>query len=175
MHRRPIIMAIAMITAACSNDQRRDFDAQSSAVERFPRLTHAQWEATVQDLFRMLESPGLAPSFQPDPQLGRFDNNVLRLSVSGGLWRDYQRAAEALAERVVGDPALLPTVIGDGTAVDAIDPREIITSFGLRAFRRPLTASEVDRYTSQFAGAASMFPEHAPALAGVRLTIQNML
>jgi hypothetical protein len=90
-------IAIASLAAACGNDVRRE---PAGVAERFPRLTHAQWEATVQDLFHLPQAPGLASTFQPDPPLGRFDNNVARLSVTSGLWRDYQRAAETIAERV---------------------------------------------------------------------------
>src|SRR5690242_16568943 len=123
MHR---ILPIAILLAvACGNDVRIE---PSSVADRFPRLTHAQWEATVQDLFHLPESPGLAATFQPDPQLGRFDNNVARLSVSTGLWRDYQRAAETIAERVVTDSALLAGLVGD---IATLDTRAFVTSFGL--------------------------------------------
>src|SRR6476660_9285287 len=89
----------------------RDTDAgPPTTADRFPRLTHPQWETTVQDLFHLDQPTGLSATFQPDPPLGRFDNNIARLAVTSGLWRDYQRAAEAIAERVANDPALLAGV-----------------------------------------------------------------
>src|SRR5205823_12063384 len=97
---RPWLVVLAL-AIGCGKDT---VDGPASFADRFPRLTHAQWEATVQDLFHMPAPPGLAVNFAPDPPLGRFDNNIARLSVSAGLWRDYQRAAETLAAQVIDDP-----------------------------------------------------------------------
>lgn len=162
-------IAIVSLVVACGNDVRNE---PSSVADRFPRLTHAQWESTVQDLFHLPEPSGLSATFTPDPQLGRFDNNIARLNVSAGLWRDYQRAAEAVAERVANDPALLAGVAGD---VATLDARAFVSSFGLHAFRRPLSDAEVERYAQVFASAPPVFPEHDANTAGVRLVIQTML
>src|SRR5262249_41242104 len=138
--------------------------------DRFPRLSHAQWETTVQDLFQLPAPTGLSESFQPDPPLGRFDNNIARLGVTAGLWRDYQRAAETVAEMVAKDPALLAGVVATAT-----DPHDVVTSFGLRAFRRPLQPAEIDRYVALFATAPAVYPEHDAFTAGVRQMIATML
>ncbi|MEJ7598206.1 MAG: DUF1592 domain-containing protein [Kofleriaceae bacterium] len=143
-----------------------------AVAERFPRLSHAQWESTVQDLFALPEPSGLASTFTPDPQLGRFDNNVARLGMSSGLWRDYQRASELLAERVVVDTALYTKLAPQGTATTAT---EFIPRFGLRAFRRPLTEAEIANYAALFATAPAVFPGHDPAKGGVRIVVQSML
>lgn len=166
------ISALVLCCTACGNDTRRGAADLPSTVERFPRLTHAQWEATIQDLFGFAEPTGLAATFQPDPQLGRFDNNAARLEMTSGLWRDYQRAAETVAERVVGDAETLKRLVGDP---EAIERTAFVTTFGTRAFRRPLTDAEVARYALLFDVAPALFPEHDPAVAGVRLVIQNML
>src|SRR5688572_3114165 len=68
------------------------------------RLTHAQYDNAVRDL---LGIEGAASEFLPDPAFSGFDNNAEALEVSDRLARDYQRAAEELAERVVTEPALL--------------------------------------------------------------------
>ena len=163
------LTAILWLVVACGKDTGVE---PASVADRFPRLSHAQWEATVQDLFRLPEPSGLAATFQPDPQLGRFDNNIARLGLTSGLWRDYQRAAEAIAERVVSDPAVLAGLVPDLAAADA---RGFVSSFGLRAFRRPLVDAEVERYVQLFDGAAAVFPQHEAFTAGVRLVIQGML
>jgi hypothetical protein len=167
---RLCIIAALIVAAACGNDIRSS--GPPSAADRFPRLTHAQWEATVQDLFHMGQPPGLSSTFTPDPQLGRFDNNIARLTTSSGLWRDYQLAAEAIAGRVVSDPQLYSQLVPDPATADA---RAFVTSFGLRAFRRPLTDAEVDRYVALFNAAAPNFPTLDPFTAGVRQTIAGML
>jgi hypothetical protein len=145
---------------------------QPSAAERFPRLTHAQWESTVKDLFGFPEDTGLSSTFTPDPQLGRFDNNITRLGMSSGLWRGYQDAAEQVASRVISDPVLYGKLVPDPAAGDV---RGFVTSFGLRAFRRPLTDGEIERYVALFGGGAEVFPHQDAFAAGVRMTVQAML
>lgn len=164
MHRLLLIILLAAV--ACGNDTRSELP---SAADRFPRLTHPQWESTVKDLFRLPDLPGLSSSFTPDPQLGRFDNNIARLGLSQSLWRDYQQAAESIAGRVVSDTTLYTQLV-TGT-----DPREFIATFGARAFRRPLKDAEVERYVTLFDGGAAVFPQHDAFKAGVRLVLQGML
>jgi uncharacterized protein DUF1592/uncharacterized protein DUF1588/uncharacterized protein DUF1595/uncharacterized protein DUF1585/uncharacterized protein DUF1587 len=168
MH-RSCLFAITLVIAACGKDAPGE---PPSIADRFPRLSHAQWEATVQDLFHLPAPAGLSATFQPDPQLGRFDNNIARLGMSAGLWRDYQRAAETLAERVVTDSTLYTQLVPDPSAVD---PREFVASFGLRAFRRPLKDAEVDRYAQLFTDAPAVFPQNDATSAGVRMVVQAML
>src|SRR5262245_60401427 len=38
---------------------------------RFPRLSHAQWERTIADLFQLDGPTGLSASFTPDPLGGK--------------------------------------------------------------------------------------------------------
>lgn len=166
--RRSWIVVLAWLVAACSNSS----GPAPVAVDRFPRLTHAQWEATVQDLFALPAPPGLSGSFTPDPPIGRFDNNIARLNTGSGLWQDYQRAAEQIAERVVRDPAALARIVPDRATADG---RAIVTALGLHAFRRPLTDAEVDRYAALYATGATHFPQHDPVTAGVRIAIQTLL
>jgi hypothetical protein len=167
---RRLLITATLLFAGCGNDVRSS--APPSMADRFPRLTHAQWEATVQDLFQMSALPGLSSSFTPDPQLGRFDNNIARLTTTSGLWHDYQLAAEAIAGRVVTDPELYAQLVPDPATADA---RAFVTSFGLRAFRRPLSDAEVDRYYELFNAAAAAYPTLDPFTAGVRQTIAGML
>ena len=70
---------------------------------RLARLTHVQWENTVQDLLRLDEPSGLSDSFIGDGLSEGFGNNAEALEVSSELWQDYQRAAEELALLVVSD------------------------------------------------------------------------
>lgn len=165
-----LLITATLLFAACGNDVRSS--SPPSMADRFPRLTHAQWEATVADLFRLSDQTGLSSTFTPDPQLGRFDNNIARLSTSSGLWHDYQLAAETVAGRVVTDPAIYASLVPDPATADA---RQFIASFGLRAFRRPLTDAEVDRYYELFSAAPAVYPTLDAFSAGVRQTIAGML
>jgi hypothetical protein len=139
-------------------------------------LTHAQWENTVRDLFSSTQPTGLSDRLRPDPPLGRFDNNVARLTVSAGHWQDYQRSAEAVAEMVVADPALLAAAVPADLPTDPAQAGPaFVASFGARAFRRPLSAAEIDRYAALFAGGPTHFAEVDATTAGVRLVIEAML
>lgn len=150
---------------------------QVAARLRFPRLSHAQWERTVVDLFELDAPTGLSASFTPDPLGGKaFDNNESALQVTPNLWADYQRAAEELALLVTSDPALLakiaPADAGQGLAARK---KEFLETFGKRAFRRPMSQEEVARFSSLFDEGAVLDPAADPFVAGVRLTIEAFL
>lgn len=137
----------------------------------FPRLSHSQWEATVVDLFRLDEPTGLAASFYPDPEgSATFDNNEETRQVTEELWLDYQRAAGEVATMVTGSSDLMARI---GAAGDA---ETWIRSFGRRAYRRPLTSAEVDRYLTLFDDGAELDVEGTdPFVAGVRIVIEALL
>ena len=167
-----LIITAALLFAACEWGSDHRTEGPPSSADRFPRLTHTQWESTVKDLFNLPAESGLSSTFTPDPQLGRFDNNIARLSTSSGLWSDYQQAAEAIAQRVTTEADLYAFLVPDPTTADA---RTWISGFGLRAFRRPLTDNEVERYSQVFTSAPTKFPTLDPFKAGVRLVVQSML
>ncbi len=142
---------------------------------RYPRLSHTQWENTVQDLFGLAEPTGYSNLFIGDPISGGFDNNSEALKVSATLWTDYQRGAEQVAELVAGDPELLAKVAPQQDGDSDEQARAFITSFGRRAYRRPLTAEEIDRHVEIFNAGVATPGELAAFPAGVRLVIQSML
>jgi hypothetical protein len=144
---------------------------------RFPRLSHAQWERTIVDLFRLDTPTGLSSSFTPDPLGGKaFDNNESSLQVTPNLWADYQRAAEEVALLVTSNPALLEKIAPADLPQDAAAKKKaFLESFGRRAFRRPMSAAEVTRFTSLFDEGAVLDPTADPFVAGVRLTIEAFL
>ena len=56
---------------------------------RFPRLSHTQWENSIQDLFKLPAPTGFAATFAPDQLGGKFfDNNNDGLEVTPNLWAD---------------------------------------------------------------------------------------
>jgi hypothetical protein len=138
---------------------------------RFPRLSHEQWENTVRDLLRLPERPGLAATFSTDPDDSRFDNYGERI-VSSNLWADYQRAAEAVAADVAGDPQKLARIRPAGSSSDA---RAFVTELGRRAFRRPLDAAEVDTFAALFAQGPMLVGGADAYAAGAELVIQALL
>jgi len=144
---------------------------------RFPRLSHAQWESTVQDLFHLDAPTGLSSSFTPDPLGGKaFDNNESSLQVTPGLWADYQRAAEEIASLITSDPDLLARIApADLPSDPAAKKAAFIESFGKRAFRRALSKDELSRLLALFDAAPALDSGADPFVAGVRLTIEAFL
>ncbi|MEM9454964.1 MAG: DUF1592 domain-containing protein [Myxococcota bacterium] len=151
-------------------------DEMPAPTTRFFRLTHPQWENTVQDLLQLDEPTGLSSEFRADPFVGGFifDNNALSLQVDQALWSGYQRAAVEAAEMVAGDPAILAAVAPD-TGDEATRAQEFVRSFGQRAFRRPLTEVEQAEYLALHNSGRDLYEDTTGFAAGVRLVVEGML
>ncbi|MEQ1501001.1 MAG: DUF1592 domain-containing protein [Myxococcota bacterium] len=78
---------------------------------RFARLTHVQWENSVQDLLHLPGPTGLSDDFIGDTLSEGFENDAENLVVSPELWQDYQRSAETLADQLIGDLSLYGVVV----------------------------------------------------------------
>lgn len=153
-----------------------DAAAPLPQTSRFPRLSHRQWENTVRDLFYLPEHTGKSAIFIGDPVSGGYDNNAEKLVVSNTLWPDYQRASEELAELVLGDPALFETLVPDVGGDSSARARHFIETFGARAYRRPLTADEVDRHLVVFQEGQGLGLDGAdPFAEGIRVLLQTFL
>jgi hypothetical protein len=120
-------------------------------------LNHQQWENTVRDLLRLPAPLGLSSSFVAEPLRSSFNTNGGILTVSPDLWSDYQTAAEALAKKVAHDPGLLAAITPAAPTDPAGKATAFIQTFGLRAFRRPMTDAEVTRYLGLFNKGAALF------------------
>ena len=110
------------------------------------RLTRFEYDRTASDLLGFEVSEGQA--FTPENVVAGFDNNAGVLDVTTLLATQLFGAAEALAAQAVSTPGLLPC----SPEVDGADAcgRLFIEDFGTRAFRRPMTSIEVDRYMEVF-------------------------
>lgn len=137
---------------------------------RFVRLTHAQWEASVESLLAIPGPSGLSSSLAEDAPSGFFSNNERSLEVGPVLWGDYQRIVEQLGQDAADDPSSLAAVTG-GTR----DATTFIRAFGKRAFRRPLTEDEVELYESLFDTGAEAIGSGDAFADGVQLVIEGML
>ncbi len=149
----------------------------AASTSRFPRLSHAQWEAAVSDLLRLEAPPALTTTFPTDAPRGLFDNDGAELSVSGDLRTEYQRAGERLAELVATDPAALARILPAGLPASPLElrGRGFIEGFGQRAYRRPLSSAEVERYATLFARGPELYPDDEPFVGGARLVLEAML
>ena len=121
-----------------SNDPGGGASGDIAESPRFPRLTNAQWQASVRDLLYLDQLPVLATELQPDPPLGRFDNNIARLTFSAAHWRSFQRAAEEMAVLATISEEILAAITPANMPTDLEDAgRVFIEHFAHRALSTP--------------------------------------
>jgi hypothetical protein len=137
------------------------------------RLTHSEYDHTVRDLLGDQTQP--ASGFPKEDFVNGFKNQVEAQGVSPLQAEAYSKAAERLSRAAFrgGDVhGLIPRAPSSPT--DGAAAREFLRQFGLRAFRRPLTDSEVNRYTNLFleeAGRVGSF--HAGASIVIEMMLQS--
>lgn len=120
---------------------------------------------------------GLSSSFVADPATGAFDNNADSLQVNATLWQQTQDAAIELANRTVSKEERLHDLVGgDPSALaDAAERDAWLSRFGGRAFRRPLTPDELERFELLYEEGAAAFPDESAVSAGVRMVVVGAL
>src|SRR5688572_21868049 len=125
----------------------------ATAVSRFRRLTHREWERTASDLLRLPELPGLSSAFRIDPQQSGylFEGNGDALEVDQNLWNSYQVAAAELAARVALDEELLEGILPEAGTLSEDERAELfVLEFGERTHRRPLTDEQAEAYLALY-------------------------
>ncbi|HEX3696493.1 MAG TPA: DUF1592 domain-containing protein [Polyangia bacterium] len=104
------------------------------------RLTRIEYNNTVLALLGDTSQPAL--QFEPDTLADGFTNNADTQNVDTTLAQEYLGAAEALSATAIKN---LNTLLGcDPTGNEDVCVRSFVTQFGQRAWRRPLTAPEID-------------------------------
>jgi hypothetical protein len=127
------------------------------------RLSHSQYNRTVRDLLGDGSLP--ANQFPPEDFVNGFKNQYVAQALSPLLEDAYSGAAEKLARAAFrnGDThGLIPCKPSDTCRA------EFIATFGAKAFRRPLTDTEVKRYEALFQKARTF-------IDGTRLVVEAML
>ncbi|MCA9600991.1 MAG: DUF1592 domain-containing protein [Myxococcales bacterium] len=143
---------------------------------RFARLTHEQWENTIEELFHLDEPSGLVGELRTDTAGGSlFANEGSLLEVDAALWGGYQRAASAMAERLLAEPALLASIVPPDEGDAEARAEAFVKAFGMRAYRRELTEDEVTTHLAIFAEGAEAFPNADAFDAGVAIVVEAML
>lgn len=149
---------------------------QPAPQTRVARLTHEQWERSIQDLFGV-EALGLSGSLRADSRSGDavFDNRGGELEVDEILWNGYRQAAADLARRAVENDSILeriaPPVGADGNA----RADRFVVDFGLLVHRRPLADDEVAEYRNIYRAGIGAYSELDGFRSGLRLTLEAML
>ncbi len=127
-------------------------DAPNAAYIR--RLTHVEYDNTIVDLLGVDTNP--SSNFQSDLAQEGFTNNSAAQNVSPTLAEQYVVAAEAISEAATAN---LTELLGcDAGAVgEETCARGFISSFGKRAWRRPLSVEEEERIFQLFSKARAEF------------------
>lgn len=115
---------------------------------RLPRLSHTQWARTAQAFLRLTDPPTV--SLRPDTLSAEgFETDDRARSVDSTLVRNYRAEAESLAELFVTNNDAFAKLTEDAGAGDAETRlRRLITVAWPRAYRRPLTTEEIERYVA---------------------------
>lgn len=114
-------------------------------------LTHEEYSRTVRDLLGDETAPGQALRAEDSGAHGFITPTPIE---SAGAVRDYMERAQEIAARALQRPAVL---VPCASRVDATPQQEnaclaeFLASFGSRAFRRPVTATETARFTKLYA------------------------
>lgn len=132
------------------------------------RLSKFEYNNTILELLG--DDSRLADAFASDGESHGFDNNAENQRVTRLLAEQYMSAAELLAAKVMKDPTLVlncdPVQVGEDACAQAF-----ITTFGRRAFRRPLQADEKTRLTSIYAAGK----REQNFATGIRLVLETIL
>ena len=185
LSRLPAIFAssLAVLGLGCILRQPKSPPAEAkraapAVATQFARLNHVEWANSVRDLFQIDTSLELERTLRPDPLPAgsAFSSHAATLNIDDALWRDYQRAALEIAEKVSADPTILARL---APPLDNTDPtlraRRFIEDLGGQMHRRPLSEEQIAGYLELFqAGRGD--PGGRPAFsAGVRLVLQALL
>jgi hypothetical protein len=107
------------------------------------RLTVEQYKNTLRDLVGDVTFGEL----EPDTALHGFASIAAgQMTISPRATEQFSETALKVSEQVFADPARRSRVASCDPAADAECVRQSIASFGRRAWRRPLSPEEIDRY-----------------------------
>ncbi len=117
------------------------------ATTQLPRLSRVQYDNTVKELFNIDMQP--SSMLAPDT----------RGSVDQRAWDGFKMAADAVSVAVMANATAKARYITCTPAtadMGAACAKTVIETFGRKAFRRPLTAAEVTRFTTLFTNRATL-------------------
>jgi hypothetical protein len=145
------------------------------ATPRVARLSRQQWSNAVRDLLKVSDISDIESNVSGDALIG-FDDEAEGLFVTEQLRSQLFDASEKLADKVTGDATALARLVPANAPTDTAGrAKAFITSFGQRAFRRPLTDDELTTHLGLFNQGPSLYPGVDAFKAGASLVIQAML
>jgi hypothetical protein len=136
-------------------------DALRVGRTRLRRLTRTELDHTVRDLLNVTDNPSSA--LTPDEQVGPFASNAISPVTDLIIAQHHEIAVRIAAAAVPRANQIAGCELTNEACV-----RAFVTSFGRRAFRRPLADSEIEAHVALF-GVAQDAPN------GFRLILEAML
>ncbi len=147
-------LAVSLVSVACSSEPSPSGNGlgprppmpELAAQTGAQRLTVAQYGNAIRELFG--EDINVPTAIEPDAPLGGFvtlGSSVSTISSRGV--EKYEKAAFAIAQQVITDPARKAAVLPctPAGASDLECAKKVAGSLGRRVYRRPLSTAEVDR------------------------------
>jgi len=135
------------------------------------RLTHSQYNHTVHELLGDQTNP--ASQFPQEDFVNGFKNQMSAQSIPPLLAEAYSASAEKLARNAFrGGDANHLVPCRPRNPRDAACRAAFVREFGLKAFRRPLTSGEAERYSNLLAEEAKRTGRF---LDGAQLVVEAML
>ena len=128
------------------------------------RLSNVEYDNTIRDLLHT--DPGFGKGFGSEETDG-FDNIATGLSMSPRQVEDYFTAARTVAATVFADATLRGRIVTCDPAADTTCPQKVITTFGRRAFRRPLDSAETSSLLAKYQEARTLGVDAMGALQHV--------
>ena len=165
------LVTVPESTVAAARTRLATIKPEASHQTVLRRLTHSQYNNTVRDLLGDYSRP--ADRFPPEDFVGGFKNQIRTQSIPPVLEDAYSTAAERMALNAfrAGDVNnLIPCAPSSPRDTKCRD--QFVRSFGEKAFRRPLTDVEAQRYEELFAAEASRTGKF---LEGARVVVEAML
>jgi hypothetical protein len=134
------------------------------------RLTRAEYNRTVRDLFGVTSAP--ADAFPPDSITSGFDNHAASLTTSPQLAQLLLDAAETVAAEALQNKRAEIVICDAAQEGSDACGRKVLGALALKVYRRPPTAAEIDDLMPLIVLAES---EGDGFEAGVQLALQAML
>lgn len=142
------------------------------------RLTTREYSNTVRDLLGDTTNPGNALPAQADTKHNLFGNDADEQASTSLLIEKYQSVAEAIAQRATADAAALSRLhtCARNLAASAEEAcaRSIATSLASRAYRRAVSATEIDELVALYR-AARTSSSGVTFASGVAAMLEAML
>lgn len=110
------------------------------------RLNADEYARTVRDLFPGYALPSL--TIPSDGKVLGFDNNVTVQGSSDALVAALETVSRSVADAVSANPAKLTGCAPTAPAQEETCVRTFLASFGKRAFRRPMSLEEAERFVA---------------------------